>query len=233
MQTLSSLGFLSVLLSNKNHITERHGPQPSSLASPQQDNPDSQLMPQLLAGKCPEWEAPTAAGTNGCSQELLIQAHAKSTCSLKMKSSSSTRSRIFPRTFICHQTSRWHQQSLQCCLSEEQSPTAHQQHSPSPFPLRKIYQKTTPSLKCFLEVLQAQSCVRDMQCSAPFLQAHPPGQQLLVVTAMATLTFGTGCPGGWLSHHPWGYSWNVYMWHWGTWFASTVGMGRQLDWMIL
>jgi len=43
----------------------------------------------------------------------------------------------------------------------------------------------------------------------------------------------TGCPGRWWSHHPWRSSRTVWMWHWGTWSVSMVGMGWWLDWMNL
>jgi len=40
-------------------------------------------------------------------------------------------------------------------------------------------------------------------------------------------------PGRWLSHHPWRYSRNVKMWHWGTCSVGMLGMGRWMDLVIL
>jgi len=39
---------------------------------------------------------------------------------------------------------------------------------------------------------------------------------------------GTGCPGRWLSHHPWRYSKNMYVWHFGICFSRHGGVG----WMV-
>ena len=35
---------------------------------------------------------------------------------------------------------------------------------------------------------------------------------------------GTGCPGKWLSHHPWTCSEKVQMWHFGIWFSRHGGV---------
>ena len=37
---------------------------------------------------------------------------------------------------------------------------------------------------------------------------------------------GTGCPGKWLSHHPWRYLKDVQLWHLGTWFSGGLGSDR-------
>ena len=34
---------------------------------------------------------------------------------------------------------------------------------------------------------------------------------------------GSGCSGKWLSHHPWTYLKDVYMWRLGTWFSGGLG----------
>jgi len=39
-------------------------------------------------------------------------------------------------------------------------------------------------------------------------------------------SFGTGCPGNWLSHHQWGYLKDVYTWYLGTWFSGGLGTVR-------
>ena len=39
---------------------------------------------------------------------------------------------------------------------------------------------------------------------------------------------GTGCPGRWWGHHPWGYSRTVWMWHWGTWLSGHGGHGLMV-----
>jgi len=39
---------------------------------------------------------------------------------------------------------------------------------------------------------------------------------------------GTGCPGRWLSYHPWRCSKNMQMCHFGTWFSRHGDVG----WMV-
>jgi len=39
-------------------------------------------------------------------------------------------------------------------------------------------------------------------------------------------SIGTGCPGKRLSHHPWRYLKNVWMWLLGTWFSGGLGSVR-------
>jgi len=39
---------------------------------------------------------------------------------------------------------------------------------------------------------------------------------------------GTGCPGEWWSHHPWGCSRTMEMWYWVTWLVGSIS-GR---WMV-
>jgi len=52
------------------------------------------------------------------------------------------------------------------------------------------------------------------------------GQGLTTLTGKnAWSDIGTGCPGKWLSPHPWRCSKNMYMWHLGTWFGRHGGVG--------
>jgi len=39
---------------------------------------------------------------------------------------------------------------------------------------------------------------------------------------------GTGCPGKWLSHHPWRYLKDVEMWCLGTWFSGGLNSARLM-----
>jgi len=39
---------------------------------------------------------------------------------------------------------------------------------------------------------------------------------------------GTGCPGRWLSCHPWSCSNYVKKWHFGIWFSRHGGVGRMV-----
>ena len=36
---------------------------------------------------------------------------------------------------------------------------------------------------------------------------------------------GAGCPGKWLSHHPWRYLKDMQVWRLGTWFSGGLGLG--------
>ena len=45
--------------------------------------------------------------------------------------------------------------------------------------------------------------------------------------------FGIGCPGRWLSHHPWRCSKHVQMWHFGTWFSRHGGVGLAVGLDVL